>query len=57
MLFRQISGETGAVEEVKVKGELIVRDTCGADDTLKTKENANHTTSPRRVLLQKQPEN
>ncbi len=58
MLFRQISGETGDVEEVKVKGELIVRDTCGADDSIKTKENATHAaTSPRRVLLQKQPEN
>ena len=57
MLFRQISGEISDVEEVKVKGELIVRDTCGADDSLKTKENANHTTSPRRVLLQREPEN
>ncbi len=57
MLFKQISGELSDVEEVKVKGELIVRDTCGVDDSLKTKENANHTTSSRRVLIQGQPEN
>jgi DNA-binding LacI/PurR family transcriptional regulator len=56
MLLKQISGETGAVEEVKIKGELIIRDTCGADDSMKTKENANHTTSPRRVLIHGQPE-
>ncbi len=58
MLFKQISGENSEVEEVKVKGELIIRDTCGADDSMKTKENTSHAaTSPRRVLLQKQPEN
>jgi len=57
MLLKQISGEISDVEEVKIKGELIIRDTCGADDSLKTKENADHITSPRRVLLHKQPEN
>ncbi len=57
MLLKQISGETRDVEEVKIKGELIVRDTCGADEALKTRENADHSTSPRRVLLHRQPEN
>jgi LacI family transcriptional regulator len=56
MLLRQIAGETRDVEEVKIKGELIVRDTSGADEALKTRESADHITSPRRVLLHGQPE-
>ncbi len=57
MLLKKISGEISDVDEVKIKGELIVRDTCGADESLKTRENADHVTSPRRVLLHRQPEN
>ncbi len=57
MLLKKISGEISDVDEVKIKGELIVRDTCGADESLKTRENADHVTSPRRILLHRQPEN
>ena len=44
------------MEEIKVRGELIIRDTCGADEVHKAREELNPTTAFRRVLLNKQPE-
>lgn len=55
-LLAQIAGGHGETEEIKVRGELIIRDTCGADEALKAKEEINPRTAFRRVLLNKQPE-
>jgi LacI family transcriptional regulator len=56
MLLNQIAEGTRDDDEIKVKGELIIRDTCGADESLKTREQSDNQISPRRVLLHKHPE-
>ncbi len=55
-LLEQIAGGREEIEEIKVRGELIIRDTCGADAADKAKEELNPKTAFRRVLLNKQPE-
>jgi len=55
-LLEQIADGREEVEETRVRGELIVRDTCGAGDSLKAREALNPRTAFRRVLLNKQPE-
>ncbi len=55
-LLAQIAEGGGETEEIKVRGELIIRDTCGADDASKAREEINPRTAFRRVLLNKQPE-
>ncbi|MGQ9787206.1 MAG: LacI family DNA-binding transcriptional regulator [Anaerolineae bacterium] len=55
-LLAQIAEGHGEAEEIKVRGELIIRDTCGADEALKVREEINPRTAFRRVLLNKQPE-
>ena len=37
ILLRQISGEMSDVEEMKIQGDLIIRDTCGAEELLENK--------------------
>jgi LacI family transcriptional regulator len=55
-LLRQI--ETGVSEspEVKVRGELLVRESCGAPPERRTMEEPNATTTLRRILLNRHPE-
>jgi DNA-binding LacI/PurR family transcriptional regulator len=55
-LLEQIAEGREEAEEIKVRGELMVRDTCGADEVLKAREELNPRTAFRRVLLNKQPE-
>lgn len=57
ILLQQIVEGAGESEEVKVKGELIVRDTCGASESQKTDRRFERNTSLRRVLLNKNPDN
>jgi len=57
ILLQQIADGTRANEEVKVKGELIIRDTCGANESQKTNRRFERNTSLRRVLLNKEPDN
>ncbi len=57
ILLQQIAGGSREKVEVKVKGELIVRDTCGASEAEKTSRRFERNTSLRRVMLNKQPEN
>jgi LacI family transcriptional regulator len=55
-LLTQITlGESG-FEEIKIKGQLYVRESCGADAALRTKEEPLGTTEARRILLNRQPE-
>jgi LacI family transcriptional regulator len=56
MMLNQIAEGKREDDEIKVKGELIVRDTCGADESQKTKEKSDYQTSPRWMLLHKHPE-
>ena len=55
-LLAQIANGREEVEETKVRGELIVRDTCGAAEACRAREDTNPRTAFRRVLLDKQPE-
>ncbi|GAB4540221.1 MAG: LacI family DNA-binding transcriptional regulator [Anaerolineae bacterium] len=55
-LLKQIAEGRAEMEEIKVQGELIIRDTCGADEVYKAKERLNPKTAFRRILLNKQPE-
>jgi LacI family transcriptional regulator len=57
MLLQQIVEGIHEIDEVKIKGELIIRDTCGASEAQKTNRNFERNTSLRRVLLNKDPEN
>lgn len=56
ILLQQIVDGTNEHEEVKVKGELIVRDTCGASESQKSTRSFDRNTSLRRVLLNKDPD-
>jgi DNA-binding LacI/PurR family transcriptional regulator len=56
ILLQQICDGTRDNDEVKVKGELIIRDTCGAAESQKTGRSIDRSTSPRRILLNKNPD-
>jgi DNA-binding LacI/PurR family transcriptional regulator len=55
LLVEQIAGGE-AVDEVKVAGTLVVRETCGASAAMRTGEDSLSATSIRRLLLNKQPD-
>jgi DNA-binding LacI/PurR family transcriptional regulator len=55
-LLEQIADGRQETEEIKVRGELIIRDTCGAGEVYKARDELNPKTAYRRVLLNKQPE-
>jgi LacI family transcriptional regulator len=57
ILLQQITDGTRENEEVKVRGELIIRDTCGASESQKTDHRFDRNTSLRRVMLNKDPDN
>jgi len=57
ILLHQIAEGTRDHEEVRVKGELIIRDTCGASEEQKSDTQFERNTSLRRVLLNRDPEN
>ena len=57
ILLKQIADGTRENDEVKVKGELIIRDTCGASESQKTERRFERNTSLRRVMLHKDPDN
>ena len=57
ILLRQIADGLRETEEVKVKGELIIRDTCGASEAQKTNRRFERNTTLRRLLLNKNPDN
>lgn len=56
ILLQQIADRTRENEEVKVRGELIIRDTCGAEESQKTNRRFERNTSLRRVQLHKDPD-
>jgi LacI family transcriptional regulator len=56
LLLNQISEGRKEEEEIKVKGQLIIRETCGAPEASRTQQEADSRTIFRRVLFNKQPE-
>jgi LacI family transcriptional regulator len=57
ILLQQIVEGIHEIEEVKVKGELIVRNSSGASESQKTNRTFERNTSLRRVMLNKNPDN
>jgi DNA-binding LacI/PurR family transcriptional regulator len=56
LLLQLMREEQQELPEVKVKGQLFVRETCGADISQRTQENLNTEIMTRRVLLRKDPD-
>ncbi|HEY9528964.1 MAG TPA: LacI family DNA-binding transcriptional regulator [Anaerolineales bacterium] len=56
LLLRQIAEGRKEEEEIKVKGQLIIRETCGAPEASQTRQEPDSRTLFRRVLFNKQPE-
>lgn len=56
LLLRQIAEGRKEEEEIKVKGQLIIRETCGAPEDTRTQQEPDSRTLFRRVLFNKQPE-
>ena len=57
LLVRQITDGRQETDEIRVKGQLYIRETCGADASLRTPEEMNMGTIHRRILLNKGPDN
>ena len=57
LLLNQITEGRKEEEELKVKGQLIIRETCGAPESIRTQQEPDTRTLFRRVSLNKQPEN
>jgi DNA-binding LacI/PurR family transcriptional regulator len=56
LLVNQIADGWQEVDEIRVKGRLYIRETCGADASLRTPEEMNMGTIHRRILLNKGPD-
>jgi DNA-binding LacI/PurR family transcriptional regulator len=56
LLLKQIAEGRKEEEEIKVKGQLIIRETCGAPEDMRTRQEPDSRTLFRRVLFNKQPE-
>ena len=56
LLLRQIAEGRQDTPEIQVKGQLFIRETCGADASQRTKEDVNLATASRRILLHKDPD-
>jgi len=56
LLLRHIKEGFEEVDEIKVKGQLFIRETCGADESQRTQEDINLATASRRILLHKDPD-
>jgi LacI family transcriptional regulator len=56
LLLKQIAEGREEVDEIKIKGQLFIRETCGSDEALRTKEEKVSSTEARRILLNKHPE-
>jgi DNA-binding LacI/PurR family transcriptional regulator len=57
LLLKQIEEGPQDTDEIKIKGSLFVRETCGADEPQRTPETVDLATVSRRVLLRKDPDN
>lgn len=56
LLLNQIRDGQQDFEEIKIKGRLHIRESCGADPSARTQEGPDPATTSRRVLLHKDPD-
>lgn len=56
LLWLKLQGEAADLDEVKICGQLYIRESCGADDTLRTQDKPDVETTVRHRLTGKQPE-
>src|SRR5215216_5712372 len=56
LLLKQVAEGRKEEDEIKVKGQLIIRETCGAPEASRTQAEPDTRTLFRRVLFHKQPE-
>jgi DNA-binding LacI/PurR family transcriptional regulator len=56
LLLKQIAEGCQNVDEIKIKGQIYIRETCGAVESQRTKEELLSATVVRRLLLNKHPE-
>lgn len=56
LLLKQISDGREEMDEIKIRGQIFIRETCGADESQRTKEEAVSATIARRIMLNKHPE-
>jgi LacI family transcriptional regulator len=56
LLVKHVATGHAEMDEIKIPGQLFVRETCGADETQMTPEGLNMGTVSRRILLNKEPD-
>jgi LacI family transcriptional regulator, galactose operon repressor len=56
LFLRQMEEGRHDTPEIQVKGQLFIRETCGTDASLRTKEDENQATISRRLLLHRDPD-
>lgn len=56
LLLKQVKEGRTEEEEIKVQGQLIIRETCGAPEEDRSREEPDPRTISRRILLDRQPE-
>lgn len=57
LLHQKLQGQIGDCEEVRLRGQLYIRESCGAEAALRTPDELNVGTTVRYLLVGKQPEN
>lgn len=57
LLWQKLQGELADLDEVKICGQLYIRESCGAHATLRTADAPDLGTTVRHRLIGKQPEN
>ncbi len=56
LLLNQIMSGVQNIDEIKIKGQLFIRETCGASASQRTQDVPNNATAARRTLLHKDPD-
>jgi LacI family transcriptional regulator len=56
LLLNQIAEGREDSDEIKIQGQIFIRETCGADPSQRTEEERLSATAVRRILLNKHPE-
>jgi DNA-binding LacI/PurR family transcriptional regulator len=57
ILLKQLQDGIQVLEEVRIKGQLFIRESCGADESLRTKDKSNFGIIMRKVVYENQTEN
>lgn len=56
LLLKQIAAGPTEADEIKIKGQLFIRETCGADEAHRTQDELSRATVPIRILLNRHPD-